>query len=143
MSLKSEVETLFFGSGVQELYEHWQSQIPGQGSLFQRHGDWAAGEAPETWAYRITVTNPLDTERLLRKVITYSVLYTAAELITEEKADQSKPFHPVSPTTDRACASWVYSDNLDGFDPFTIDEVLQVAVYGGIWHPHFEHRATD
>jgi hypothetical protein len=142
MGLKQEVEERFFHSGVQELYDHWQSQIPGQGSLFQRHGEWQSGEAPDTWAYQITASNPLDSERLLRKVITYSVLYTAAELVSEEKTDETKPFHPVSPATNRACASWVYSDDLDGFDPFTIDELLQVAVFGGIWHPHFMQRET-
>ena len=136
--IKQEAETVFFRSGVQELYGHWQSEIPGHGSLFRRHGEWESGQAPEGWAYQITTSSPLDSERLLNKVITYSVLYTAAEMIDDGKLDEAKPFHPVSPATGRACAMWVYSDSLGEFDPFTADEVLQVAVYGGIWHPHFE-----
>lgn len=143
MSIKQDAEVMFFGSGVQDLYEHWQSQIPGHGSLFHKYGEWSAGEAPDIWAYQITTTSPLDTERLLKKVITYSVLYTAAELIDGGKADESKPFHPVSAETGRACANLVYCDSVEGFDPHTIDEVLQVAVYGGIWHPHFETRNKD
>ena len=142
MGMKQDVEALFFGSGVQELYEHWKSQIPGQGSLFQRHGEWQPGEAPDTWAYQITATNPLNSERLLRKVITYQVLYTAAELVTAEKVDTAKPFSPVSAATDRACSGWVFTDELDGFDPFTIDELLQIAVFGGVWNPHFKQRDT-
>lgn len=142
MGIKQEVEALFFGSGVQELYGHWQSQIPGQGSLFRRFGDWPLGEAPDVWAYRITVTDPLDCERLLDKVVTYSVLYDAAERIAAESVDLDKPFVPVSAATDRACSTWVYTaqDPLEGFDPYTIDETLQVAVYGGLLHPHFKTR---
>lgn len=140
MELKQQAEALFFGSGVQELYGHWQSQFPEGGSLFRRHGDWESGEAPNLWAYQIRVTDPMDTERLLNKVITYSVLYTAAEMINDGKADDDKPFHPVSAETGRVCGLWVYSDDLDGFDPHTLDEVLQVAVYGGLRHPHFETR---
>lgn len=140
MELKQQAEVLFFGSGVQELYGHWRSQFPEGGSLFQRHGDWESGEAPNLWAYRIRVTDPLDTERLLNKVITYSVLYTAAEMINDGKVDTDKPFHPVGAETGRVCGLWVYSNDLDEFDPYTLDEVLQVAVYGGVWHPHFETR---
>ncbi len=144
MGLNSQqAEELFFGSGVQELYDHWQSSIPGEGSVFQRYGSWEPGEAPDLWAYRVSVVNPLDTERLMRKVITYSVLYTAAQMISDEKVDASKPFHPVGPQTGHACSQWVYNDDLSGFDPHTLDEVLQVAVYGGLRHPHFEVRQQD
>lgn len=142
-SIKQETEDLFFGSGLEELYPHWQSQVPGHGSIFRRHGNWEKCQAPDIWAYRVTASNPLNSERLLEKVITYSVLYTAAEMIDDGKADETKPFHPISPATGRACALWVYSDDLEGFDPFTLDEVLQVAVYGGVWNPHFQQRNTD
>lgn len=143
MGIKQEAETAFFDSGVQELHGHWRSQIPGHGSLFRKHGEWEMGQAPDVWAHRITTSDPFDSERLLNKVITYSVLYTAAERIDDGKVDAAKPFHPVSPATERACALWVYNNSLEGFDPFTADEVLQVAVYGGVWHPHFEPRTTD
>lgn len=140
MGVRQEVEALFFGSGVQELYKHWHPPFKGAPDTFQRFGEWEAGQAPDIWAYRVTATNPLNTEELLDKVITYSVIYTAVELISDEKADEQKPFHPVSPETGRACSNLVYTDSLDGLDPHTIDEVLQVAVYGGVWHPHFEPR---
>lgn len=138
--IKQEAETVFFGSGVQELYGHWRSEIPGHGSLFRRHGEWEPGQAPDGWAYRITVTDPFDCERLMDRVITYSVLYTAAEMISAEQIDASKPFHPVSAETDRACAAWVYTDEVNSFDPHTLDEVLQVVVFGGLLHSHFEYR---
>ena len=140
LEIKQQAELLFFNSGVQEVYKHWRSQTSEQGSLFRRYGQWESGQAPDLWAYQVTVSNPLDTERLLERVVTYSVLYTAAELINDEKVDTSKPFHPVSAETGRVCSLWVYTDSLDGFDPFTLDEVLQVAVFGGVWHPHFRER---
>jgi hypothetical protein len=135
MGLRQEVETLFFGSGVQELYEHWQTQ-------FRRFGKWPQGDAPDVWAYRITVMDPLNSADLLEKVITYSVIRDAAERIAVESIDTDEPFHPLSPTTDRACSTWIYGtgEDLSGFDPHTIDETLQVAVYGGVLHPHFESR---
>lgn len=138
MSLRQEAETLFFGSGVQELYDHWLWSD--KGSMFTRFGDWEPGQAPDTWAYRVYAPNPLDSERRIEKVVTYSVLYTAAELITEEKVDVEKPFHPPGAETDRACSMWVYSDELGTFDPYTLDQVLQVAVFGGVRYPHFEPR---
>lgn len=138
--LRQQVETLFFGSGVQELYGHWQSEFRGGGSIFRKHGQWPLGQAPDQWAYQVTVTNPLDSESLLNRVVTYSVLYTAAEMIEGERVDTSKPFHPVGAETGRVCALWVYGDSIDEFDPYTLDEVLQVAVFGGIWHPHFTVR---
>lgn len=140
--IKQEAENLFFGSGVQELYKHWQSEVS-HGSRFRKHGNWEPGRAPDGWAYLITTSSPLHDERLLDKVITYSVLYTAAEMVNEKKADESKPFHPFSAATDRACASWVYNDSLEGLDPFTIDEILQIAVYGGVRYPHFEFRGGE
>lgn len=139
MSIRQDLEALFFWSGVQELYEHWQAEeISGRSSRFRRYGQWEKGEAPDVWAYQITVTDPLSSERLLKKVITYSVIYTAMEMINEGRVSTDKPFHPGSAETGRACASLIHCDELDGFDPHTIDEVLQVAVYGGIRHPHFE-----
>lgn len=143
MGIKQDVEALFFGSGVQELYEHWQSEMRDDGSLFRRHGEWETGQAPDIWAYKVTAANPLDSERLLRKVITYSVIYTAAELIEDGKADTGKPFYPVSAETGRACANLVHCDDVSMFDLHTVDEVLQVAVYGGVWYPHFEPRRKN
>jgi len=142
MGLRQDIEVLFFGSGVQELYKHWQSQLPGGGSKFRRFGEWPQGDAPDVWAYQVTVVDPLNSERLLEKVITYSVIRDAAERIAIECLDVDKPFHPFTPATDRACSTWVYStgEDLSGFDPHTIDETLQVAVYGGVLHPHFEGR---
>jgi hypothetical protein len=140
MELRQQAESLFFNSGVQELYEHWHSTIPGEGSIFSSPYEWSPGEAPDTWAYQATVVDPFNSERLLKKVITYSVLYTAAMMITEEKVDSEKPFFPVSGTTGDTCTRWVFNDELDLFDPHTLDEVLQVAVYGGIRHPHFRPR---
>ena len=139
MGLRQEAEALFFGSGVQELYPHWQSEYP-PGPKFQRHGEWPPGEAPDTWAYKIRITDPLNCERLMDRIVTYSVLYTAAELITYENTDSEKPFHPPSEETGRACSMWVFSDELDKFDPHTLDQVLQVAVFGGLLYPHFEPR---
>lgn len=139
MGLRQDTEALFFNSGVQDLYPHWQSEYS-PGPEFQRHGDWAPGEAPDTWAYKIRIVDPLDSERLINRIVTYSVLYTSAQMVSEEKADTEKPFHAFSPETDHACSAWIYSDDLSKFDPFTLDEVLQIAVYGGILHPHFRAR---
>lgn len=138
MSLRQEAEALFFGVGVQELYGHWS--WADRGSMFMRFGEWEPGQAPDTWAYRVHAPHPLDSERRIDKVITYSVLYTAAELITYENVDTEKPFHPPSEETGRACSMWVFSDELGTFDPHTLDQVLQVAVFGGVKYPHFEPR---
>lgn len=138
MGIRQEAEALFFTTGVQDLYSHWRSAVPPKESMFVRHGDWKTGEAPDFWAYRIRIVNPFDTERLLEKVVTYSVLYTAAEKISEDEGKAGQPFSPASKETGRACDDWIYSDSLSKFDPFTLDEVLQTAVYGGIWHPHFD-----
>lgn len=139
MGLRQEAEALFFGSGVQELYPHWQSEYS-PGPQFQRHGEWPPGEAPDTWAYKIRITDPLNCGRLMDRIVTYSILYSAAEMITEEKIDTEKPFHPVDAETDRACSMWVFNDELGTFDPHTLDQVLQVAVFGGVKYPHFEPR---
>lgn len=85
MSLRQEAEALFFGVGVQELYGHWS--WADRGSMFMRFGEWEPGQAPDTWAYRVHAPHPLDSERRIDKVITYSVLYTAAELIAYENVD--------------------------------------------------------
>jgi len=138
--MQQEVEALFFGSGVQDLYPHWRSQMPGEGSRFTPYGSWEAGQAPSTWAYRITITDPLNSERLMERVITHSVLYMAAEMINDGNVDTEKPFHPLDAETGRACSAWVHSDELDAFDPHTLDQVLQVAVFGGLLHPHFQVR---
>jgi hypothetical protein len=139
MGLRQEAEALFFGTGVQELYPHWQSEYS-PSFRFQRHGEWPPGEAPDAWAYKIRITDPLNSERPMDRIITYSILYSAAEMITEEKVDTEKPFHSVDAETDRACSMWVFSDDLGMFDPHTLDQVLQVAVFGGLLHPHFEPR---
>lgn len=139
MGIRQEAEALFFGTGIQELYPHWQSEYS-PGPQFQPHGEWPHGEAPDIWAYKIRITDPLNCERLMDRIITYSILYSTAEMISGDKADAEKPFHPVDAETVRACEMWVYSDELDTFDPHTLDQVLQVAVFGGLLHPHFEPR---
>lgn len=140
MGIRQDVENLFFGSGVQDLYGHWQSQFPGDGNRFERHGDWPTGEAPDVWAYKIRITDPLNSERLMDRIVTYSTLYSAAEVIADEEADREPPFHSLTPSTGRTCSNWVYSDSLDEFDPHTLDEVLQVAVFGGLLHPQMGWR---
>ena len=140
MGVRQEVEALFFGSGVQDLYEHWQPPFKGADPTFQRFGEWSTGEAPNGWAYQVQESDPLNDEKTISKVITYSVLVEVMQRVTSGRVDVDTPFHPVSEQTDFACTQFIHTDSLEDFDPYTIDEILQIAVYGGVWHPHFKIR---
>lgn len=142
MGIRQSTDALFFGSGVQELYTYWHPLFKGAPDYFQRFGTWETGNAPDAWAYRAQVSDPFDSERVLDKVVTYSVILGAARRIAEGAVSSEKPFHPISPETVQACLPFLQSEDLSQFDPHTVSEVLQVSVYGGIKYPHFKTRGA-
>lgn len=132
MATQQETEKLFFGSGVQDLYAHWKSDMSWDPDRFKKVGEWEPGQAPTGWAYKILITDLGNCEVLHDLVITHSVVMKAVRLIADRTTKVNKRLSAPDEETVTACLEYLGEGTGEGFDPHALDQVLQVAVYGGI-----------
>lgn len=116
-------EGAIFGSGALT-YPHWIA--------WERAFPWVLDDQenpPENWAYKITAQNRCG-EEPVTAFVTHASLMASMHAI----------MHPTEPwgveaglTTRLECRAFLYDPEQADFDADTADEVLQVAVFGGVF----------
>lgn len=122
-----ETELLFFDCPEVTDRPWWQG--PG-GSIFERQEGNAA--PPGRWSYRVHIENP-DTGLPGIRILTHSRIFAALLDIDSGDDTYGKDLSP-DPEVTQNVRAYLHDPDPNHLDPHTIDQVLQVAVYGGVIH---------
>jgi hypothetical protein len=128
-----QTEEAIFGAGA-DIYSWWDAPLGA--AAFQMQFDYTEGrEAPNTWSYLVFADNP-DARGWIVVTVGHRHLLTALRAVADPK------WSPREGLRGRTCPSEETRENVRAFlgdpegstdiDANTADEVLQVAVLGGV-----------
>lgn len=128
---QQQTEEAIFGAGA-DMYEWWRAPL--RGEAFQMQFDYMEGRvAPDGWAYLVFVDNPDAGGTVVARIAHHQVMNALRSAANPDwRPDLRGRTSPGEETRENVRAFLKDPEGSTDIDANTADEVLQVAVLGGV-----------